>query len=107
MMSDSSVWQKDGSGVVMKWFDNGNISFAGRYIDWKIPHGKWQFFHSNSKVSALETYNNGVLSDKQYFDEDGKITDTIYHDRKAMFPGGITAWDKWLSKQLYFPRQYR
>jgi hypothetical protein len=107
MIRDSSVWQKDGSGVVMKWFENGYISFAGRYIKWKVPQGKWQFFHNNGKASDMEIYNDGVLSDKKYFDESGKITDTVNHDRKAIFPGGIAAWDKWLSRQLYFPKQYR
>jgi len=105
--SDSAFWQNDGSGTVINWFDNGNPSSAGRYINWTRPHGKWQFFHDNGKLSALETYVNGQLTDKQYFDENGAPQDTTYHDHWAEFPGGTEGWQNYLYKHLYFPPDYK
>lgn len=107
-LQDSAVWQNDGSGVEISWFDNGNPSAAGRFSAGYKMNGKWQFFHKNGKLSALELYDNGVLTDKQYFDEDGYgLTDTTNKDKAAEFPGGNSAWQKYLSKHLYFPTQYK
>ncbi len=107
-MQDSAVWNNDGSGVEVSWFDNGNVASAGRFSAGYNQNGKWQFFHKNGKLSALEVYHDGVLTDKQYFDEDGNgIADTTNKDRAAEFPGGMKAWQKYLSKNLYFPTQYK
>lgn len=107
-MQDSAVWNADGSGVEVSWFDNGNAAAAGRYSAGYKQHGKWQYFHQNGKPSALEMYNNGELTDKQYFDEDGlPMADTTNKDREAQFPGGMKAWQKFLSKNMYFPTQYK
>ncbi len=104
---DSAVWNDDGSGVEVSWFDNGNAASAGRYSAGYKMNGKWQFFHKNGKLSATELYNDGVLKDKQYFDEDGSPTDTVNSDKEAVFTGGIKAWQKYLYKNLYFPTQYK
>lgn len=105
---DSAVWNTDGSGIEITWFDNGVPSSGGRYTAGEKPNGKWQFFHSNGKLSAQETYKDGVLTDKQYFDEEGNnMKDTSNSDHPAEFPGGLKAWQKYLTKQLYFPDQYK
>jgi antitoxin component YwqK of YwqJK toxin-antitoxin module len=106
---DSAVWNMDGSGVIISWFDTGAPSSAGRYAAGEKAIGKWQFFHKNGKLSALETYNNdGFLADKQYFDERGNVmNDTTHNDRDAEFPGGPKAWEKYFLKGLYFPSQYK
>ena len=108
MTSDSAIYQPDGSGVEVTWFDNGNPSSAGRYApDYKM-HGKWQFFHSNGKVSAFEMYDHGKFVDKQYFDETGQpIIDTTTKDRTASFKGGNAGWLKYLNNHLDFPANYQ
>jgi len=107
-LRDSAVWGIDGGGVEVSWFDNGNPAAAGRYSAGYNQNGKWQYFHKNGKLSALENYNNGVLTDKQYFDENGNgMPDTTNKDREAVFPGGNKAWSKYLDKSLYFPTQYK
>lgn len=105
--SDSSFWNSDGTGIEIRWFDDGTPSSAGRFTEWKNPNGKWQFFHRNGKLSSLETYNNGLLLKKEYYDENGNPADTNNIDRSAVFPGGISAWSKYLGKHLYFPDQYK
>jgi hypothetical protein len=105
--SDSSVNNPDGSAVEVSWFDNGNPSSAGRYSGGHKMNGRWQFFHDNGKLSAIELYDNGKLQQKQYFDENGQaMIDTITKDKEAMFTGGINAWLKYLGNHLHFPSNY-
>lgn len=107
-MADSTAWNPDGSGVEISWFDNGSPGSAGRYSAGYKQNGRWQYFHKNGKLSALELYDNGRLIDKQYFDEEGKpVLDTTNKDRSAEFPGGSKAWMKYLKDNLYFPSQYK
>ena len=106
-VSDSAVYNADGSGIGYTWYDNGTPSSAGRYSKGYKENGKWQFFHNNGNLSALETYANGILVNKEYFDEQGaSISDTTNHDRKAYYSSGSKAWGKYLDGQLYFPSQY-
>jgi TonB family protein len=107
-MLDSSIWKADGSGIQVSWFDNGNPSQAGYYAAGSKQHGKWQYFHTNGKVSALEVYDQGALVNKSYFGEDGQpLTDTTNRDIEALFPGGDKAWANYLYKNLYFPTQFQ
>ena len=107
-LADSAVLNADGSGVSVSWFDNGSPAAAGRYATGGKLEGKWQYFHSNGQLSAVEIYQQDVLLSKTYFDETGHaITDTTSTDREASFPGGDKAWMNFLSKQLYFPAQWK
>lgn len=107
-IADSSVISEDGSGVSVTWFDNGLPSSAGRFSAGHQMHGKWKFFHKNGNLSAVEVYDNGKAVDNQYFDEDGKLQpDAIVIDRQASFTGGAEGWKKFITKQVYFPSQYR
>ncbi|MGI8951919.1 MAG: energy transducer TonB [Chitinophagaceae bacterium] len=107
IMSDSAQWNNDGSGVKVSWFENGSVSAAGRYSAGEKLNGKWQFFHKNGRLSSLETYKDSVLVDKEYYDEEGNLTDTTNKDREATFPAGNKAWQQYLGKHLYFPSQYK
>ena len=100
-LKDSTVVNDDGRSVSIEWFDNGNLSSAGRYNDNKKMNGKWQFYHKNGKLSALETYNDGVIINKQNFNEVGDIViDTVTIYKNAEFVGGLGAWQKYLYKGL-------
>ena len=103
-MADSSFYYSDGSGVVVQWFDNGIPSLAGRTAAGGKMNGKWQFFHKNGNLSALETYENGQLMYKEYFDEHGvKQHDTTNRDRDVDFPENGKAWGKFLQRHVYWP----
>ena len=106
-LSDSATYNADGSGVEVRWFDNGNVSFAGVLSAGFKKHGKWQFFHKNGHISAIEIYDHGQLKEKQYYDEQGQaIADTTSRDRKAAFRGGSKDWLKYLNGHLYWPPNY-
>ena len=104
MMKDSTMMNKDGSGSSVSWHANGMPSAGGYFAAGGKMRGTWQFFHYNGKPSAREQYDNGKLQDKKYFDENGnEEKDTASTDREAGFPGGGTAWIKYLSNQAYLP----
>jgi antitoxin component YwqK of YwqJK toxin-antitoxin module len=103
---DSFNFNKNGSGISVSWFDNGRPSAAGRYTGFDEQNGLWKYYHKNGNPSAIELYENGVLKDKQYFNEDGNPADTSVHDEGAKFPGGDKGWSKYISHQLYFPPNY-
>lgn len=107
-ISDSTTLKDNGSGVQVRWFDNGGISSAGQYSAGRKQHGKWNYFHNTGVVSAIESFQHGRSIDRTYFDEDGRsVADTTSKDREATFPGGVSAWLKYLSKKTSFPLQYK
>ena len=107
-ISDSTNLLKDGSGGSVSWNPDGSPAAAGYYGAGQKMRGKWQFFHANGKLSSKERYEDGLLVDKQYFNEQGEQeTDTISTDRKATFPGGMKAWVKYLSKHAHFPSGFQ
>lgn len=103
---DSINFNEDGTGLYVSWFDNGQPSAVGRYVNFNLQNGRWKYFHKNGNGSAEELYENGVLKDKQYFDEKGKPAATAMMDADATFPGGGKGWSKFLQTQLYFPSNY-
>lgn len=108
-LSDSTIYNIDGTAVSYTWFNNGSISSAGRLDNKSEYHGKWQFFHKNGRLSALETYDHGKLIALQYFSEDGAmLEDTSGRaKRPAEFPGGLKAWNNFLLKHAFFPSNYK
>jgi antitoxin component YwqK of YwqJK toxin-antitoxin module len=104
---DSAIYNPDGSGLDVSWFDNGNPSSAGRYTAGRKMHGKWKFYHKNGKLSAIELYDQGQLTQKQYYDTAGQaIADTTSTDREATFKGGVKNWLKYLENHLDFPPNF-
>ena len=95
------------SGVKVSWFDNGQPSQAGHLLHGKL-HGKWQFFHKNGQLAALEKYEEGKVLERKLYDEEGKeITDTNNINVEAEFKGGASAWKKYMLKHIYFPGDYK
>ncbi|MBL0355668.1 MAG: energy transducer TonB [Chitinophagaceae bacterium] len=100
VMSDSNVYNPDGSAVKVDWFDNGQLSSAGRTVNNK-QQGKWQYFSSNGNLCARELFDTGKLVSRVYFNEDGSaISDTASRDREAVCKKN---WQLYLQNNLYFP----
>lgn len=105
---DSLNMDDNGNAVYVSWFDNGNPSSAGRYVDYDKQNGKWQYFHKNGQLSSMELYDHDRLVDKNYFDEDGKpMSDTASTDREAQFKGGDRGWNNYFTKTVHYPEGYR
>jgi hypothetical protein len=52
-LSDSAMYNPDGSGIHVSWFDNGNPSSAGYLAAGYKPRGRWKYFHKNGNLSAV------------------------------------------------------
>lgn len=106
-LADSSITLEDGSGVRIGWFNNGSPSHAGRLSAGGKKNGKWNYFHMNGKLSAVEVYENDELISREHFNEAGsKLKDTV-SDREAELPGGNSAWVRYLEKKISWPHGYK
>jgi len=100
---DSVQVNADGTGIQVGWFDNGLPSYSGRTYNNK-KEKKWQFFHKNGKLAALEEYEQDKLISRVYYDDTGvQLEDTTNRNRNAEFKGGEKKWRSFLSANLEFP----
>jgi len=107
MPADSAFYNPDGSGVNVGWFDNGQPSFGGLYAAGYKKNGRWRYYHKNGRLSSIEGYDHGNLTEKQYFNEEGQaLTDTTTKDHNAVFRGGSQDWVKYLDGHLHWPSDY-
>ena len=100
---DSLNMSENGDGTYVAWFDNGNISEAGRFKEFRKT-GKWVYYHMNGKISSIELYNKDSLKQFQLFDEEGIPQDdsiTVY--KEAVFSKGTKGWKNYLGNTLHFP----
>ncbi|GAO31360.1 energy transducer TonB [Geofilum rubicundum] len=103
-LRDSLVFEADGSGIHVSWFDNGSLSAVGRYSEDSKQHGRWKYYHRNGHLSSIELYNHSVLLEKQYYDENGMaLNDTTSRDREAFYEGGPSAYNRKVSNYLVYP----
>jgi TonB family protein len=101
--ADSAVNNADGTGVYVAWFDNGQPSASGRIFKGKKDK-KWQYFHKNGNIAAMEEYEQDKLISRVYYDEAGvQLADTTNRNRNAEFKGGEKKWRSFLSSNLEFP----
>ena len=107
IMSDSTTAINDSVSVSVSWFDNGNPSSYG-LISHEKKHGKWNYFHSNGKPSAIEMNEYGKAVSIEYFNEDGSPQpDSSQVRREAVFKSGIEAWKKYVLNKTYWPEEYK
>ncbi len=106
IMADSITYVSDTAEVHVSWFDDGGMASAGYMVHGK-QYGKWQYFHHNGKIAALEVYEFGDLLSAEYFDEKGKPQgDEELTDRPALFKEGADGWQKYLDKRINWPPGY-
>lgn len=72
-----------------------------------VQVGNWYYYHRNGKISGKEVYEDGLLVDAEYFNEDGsKLTDiTAAVREKPSFPGGVIEMDKFVQKLIELPEE--
>jgi TonB family protein len=116
------------TGCYSGYFDNGNLSISGRYMDSlslkdrnellaelpkELPYsldsnnlktGSWEYYHYNGKLSGREEYVNGRIIQSIYWNEDGTESgdgDVIH--QPAEFPGGDRALLIYMKKRIRYP----
>ncbi len=106
-LSDSISTDSLGNGKRYSWFDTGKLAAYGAVLNSK-KSGKWRYYHKNGNISSVEIYKEGKLLDKTYFDEEGYVVaDTSNNDKDPLFPGGDEGWLTYLSRNGYFPDDYK
>ncbi len=70
-----------------------------------VQVGNWYYYHTNGKLSGKEIYEDGLLVDAEYFNEDGsKLTDITQAVReRPSFPNGVVEMDKFVQKVIELP----
>lgn len=104
VLKDTMVLDEDGNGDFISWYDNGRLSSAGRVIKFYYHADQWKYYHKNGKLAANLAYNHRTdkIMDSRYFDESGTVGKAL-KDRDASFPGGMTAWNQYLEKNVVIP----
>lgn len=106
-ISDSTESKNDSTLIDATWFDNGNPSAYGVYINNK-KHGKWHYFHRNGKEASVEMNDHGKVTEVVYFNEDGAVLkDTAMANREAVYKNGEKDWSKYLYGKIYWPSEYK
>lgn len=107
VMKDSIEKRGNGLEVSVSWFNNGNPSAAGFFLNDR-PHKTWRYFHINGNLAAEETYDNGEVVSKTYYTENGELqADTLPTEQDALFGKAPGDWKKYIEKKTYFPDNYR
>jgi Gram-negative bacterial TonB protein C-terminal len=107
MLADSVFRRDDSTTIEVSWFDNGNPSSAGYYINNK-KHGRWNYFHKNGNPAAAELNDHGKVVSVSYFNEDNSPqTDTSNRTKDEQFKGGIRSWQEYLAGKTYWPQEYK
>jgi TonB family protein len=70
-----------------------------------VQDGKWYFYHANGQLSGKEMYEDGLLVDAEYFNEDGSpLKDiTMAIREKPSFPGGVVEMDRFVQRVIVLP----
>lgn len=98
---DSTNFDGHGNGVIVKWYDNGAVYYAGRITNDTTRINRWTYFHVNGKPMATEDYVNGKVAHCSCSDETGlQLDSSLCVEKEAYFPGKDAGWRNFLEKNL-------
>jgi antitoxin component YwqK of YwqJK toxin-antitoxin module len=101
LLVDSSNWDGAGNGVQVRWYNDGAIASAGRWIRDTTKDNRWKYFHPDGSVLAIEDYDKGKRSSVQCYDTNGVLLPASKCEgSQASFPKGENAWRKFVEKTL-------
>ena len=95
------------NGPYRLYYQNGTlIDNEGMYKN-DVQDGKWYYYHANGAISGKEIYEDGLLVDAEYFNEDGsKLKDITKAVReKPSFPGGVVEMDRFVQRIIELPEE--
>jgi len=98
---DSSNFDGNGNGVIVKWYESGTVYYAGRITNDTTRINRWIYYHPNGNQMATEDYVNGKVIRCSCSDETGRQLDsTLCIEKEAHFPGEEKSWRTFLEKNL-------
>jgi antitoxin component YwqK of YwqJK toxin-antitoxin module len=106
-MADSVDKKNDSITVEVSWFDNGNPSAYGYYLN-KKKQGEWKYFHKNGNLACDEKNDRGNVVSRHFYDEGGKEQgDKFLADKDAVFKKGLPDWQEYVRQNTYWPSEYK
>lgn len=98
---DSSNFDGNGNGVMVRWYQSGAVYNTGRITNDTTRINRWTYYHENGKVMAVEEYVNGKVASCSCSDETGRQLDAaLCEEKEAHFPGTERSWINFLQKNL-------
>jgi antitoxin component YwqK of YwqJK toxin-antitoxin module len=98
---DSTNFDGAGNGVQVSWYKEGQVSSAGRWINDTSRHGRWQYFHPNGKLRAIEDYDAGKRTAATCYDSTGTpLPADACEEREATFSTDAKAWARFMERNL-------
>ncbi|CAH0996080.1 hypothetical protein EMA8858_02210 [Emticicia aquatica] len=95
------------NGPFRLYYPNGNLIDNEGFYKNDVQVGQWYYYHTNGQLSGKELYEDGLLVDAEYFNEDGsKLADiTLSVREKPSFPGGVNEMDRFVQRTIELPEE--
>jgi TonB family protein len=94
-------------GIQRYFHKSGYVDSAGAvYNDRR--EGEWTFFNDTGRALMKKVFSNGLLvSTKNLLEEVPQIDTAAYEkvEKESEFPGGLSAWQKYLLNNLEYPER--
>jgi antitoxin component YwqK of YwqJK toxin-antitoxin module len=98
---DSTNFDGNGNGSVVKWHDNGAVFYSGRVTNDTTRINRWNYYHQNGKQMAIVQYTDGKISECSCMDDAGRTLDaSLCLEKEAYFPGDESRWRIFLQRNL-------
>lgn len=59
-------------GQSQAFYSDNKVDSEGHYKNGKL-HGEWKWYHSNGQLASKEIYNEGIITEINFWDETGKV----------------------------------
>jgi len=100
-LHDSLIFDGQGNGVQVSWYDDGTPASGGRWKADTLKAGRWQYYDKKGNVMATEDYADGKLQVCRCYDENGNALDTaLCRGKEAEPAGGAKGWQTYLQRGL-------
>jgi TonB family protein len=92
-----------GGAIETDYYPDGQVMVQGSTLDEK-KGGEWTGYYPSGKIKATALYTDGQLDTCSFFNEDGSPNDTMkIFCQESDYPGGVTAWLRFLNRNLHYP----
>lgn len=95
------------NGPARLYYEDGRTIDQEGFFKNDNQDGKWFYYHRNGLLSGREIYEDGLLTDAEYWNEDGSpLKDiTLAVKEKPSFPYGDAEIDKFVQKNIELPAE--
>ncbi|MEI6948224.1 energy transducer TonB [Paraflavisolibacter sp. H34] len=101
LRTDSLHFDGAGNGVHTNFQVNGKVFSQGSLVADTLRVGRWNYYHANGQLLAVENYVQGERASCDCFDEQGKQRAAAdCKEQEAQFPEGLTGWSQFLGRNL-------